>query len=85
MKVTIKSRKLAKTITFTRPGREYIFADLNGRPGTLGVQICKGGWTSGSTMFYLGDDQAIFNRLCRYWYRAYIRNATDVRQGIANR
>lgn len=73
MKLTIKSRKLGKTITFTRPGREYIYVDLNGRPGTLGVQICKGGWTSGSTMSYLGDDETIFDALCRSWYRAYMR------------
>lgn len=74
MKLTIKSRTLGKTITFTRPGSEYIYADLNGKPGTLGVQICKGGWMSGSTMFYLGSDKTIFNALCRNWYRAYMRH-----------
>lgn len=71
MKLTIKSRKLNCEITFSRPGKSYIFADLNGESGTLGYQICEGGRTMGSTLSYDGDDQAEFEAICRRWYRAY--------------
>ena len=73
MKMTIKSRKLERTITFSRPGSNYIYADLNGQPGTLGAQICRGGSTMGSTLGYDGDDQAQFEAICRRWYKAHLR------------
>lgn len=73
MEMTIKSRKLAQSITFSRPGSSYIYADLNGQPGTLGRQICDGGGTMGSTLSYDGASQAEFERICRRWYRAYMR------------
>jgi hypothetical protein len=73
---TIKSRKLNKEITFSRPGSHYIYADLNGQPGTLGKQICEGGSTGGWTLMYSGDDQGQFEKVCRRWYRAYIRDET---------
>lgn len=71
--VQIKSRKLGRTITFSRPGSSYIYADLNGQPGTMGKQICRGGGTMGSTLSYDGDDQEQFEAICRRWYRAHIR------------
>jgi hypothetical protein len=74
MNVTINSRKLGRTFTFSRPGGSYVFADLNGQPGTLGRQICDGGATIGSTISYSGSDEATFERICRRWYRAYLRN-----------
>lgn len=73
MEMKINSRKLGRTITFSRPGSSYIFADLNGQPGTLGCQICSGGGTMGSTLSYSGDDQAQFEAICRRWYRAHVR------------
>lgn len=73
MNLTINSRKLGKEITFSRPGNQYIFADLNGKEGALGTQICQGGSTGGSTVGYDGDDDAQFKAICRRWYRAYIR------------
>lgn len=73
MELKIKSRKLGRTITFSRPGSSYIFADLNGKPGTLGCQICSGGGTMGSTLSYDGDDQERFAAICRRWYRAHVR------------
>jgi hypothetical protein len=73
MELVIKSRKLGKAITFTRPGRDYIYADLNGRVGTLGVQICRGGYTMGSTLSYSGDNEEQFKRICRNWYRAALK------------
>lgn len=73
MKLTIHSRKLGQEITFSRPSNHYIFANLNGKEGTLGAQICQGGSTGGSTIGYSGDDEAQFEAICRRWYRAYIR------------
>lgn len=71
MKLQITSRKHRRTITFSRPGSGYIFADLNGQPGTLGNQICSGGSTMGNTLSYSGDEQEEFETICRRWYRAY--------------
>ena len=74
MEMTIKSRKMNQTLTFSRPGSEYVYADLNGKSGTLGNQICHGGKTSGSTITYSGDSQEEFEAICRRWYRAYLRH-----------
>ncbi len=45
MSYTIYSRKLRKHVTFSLPSVRagYVFVDLNDKPGTLGLQICKGG------------------------------------------
>lgn len=72
MELKITSRKTGLTITFSRPGKEYIWADLNGKSGTLGLQICHGGGTEGSTMSYSGEDQVEFEAICRRWYKAYM-------------
>ena len=74
MQLTIKSRKLGKEITFSRPGNYYIYADLNGKPGTLGNQICTSGHTMGGTIGYKGESQEQFEAICRRWYKAYIRD-----------
>lgn len=71
--LTIRSRILNREITFSRPGSYYIYADLNGQPGTLGQQICDGGGLAGLTLGYDGEDQARFEKICRCWYRAYLR------------
>lgn len=70
---TINSRALGQEITFSRPGSTYIFVDLNGQPGTLGKQICQGGRLTGSTISYDGEDQEKFEKICRSWYRSYLR------------
>lgn len=72
MQITIKSRKLDQEITFSRPGGDYIYADLNGEPGRLGKQICAGGRLLGSTIGYSGDDEDEFATICRRWYKAYV-------------
>lgn len=71
MQLIINSRALDQQVTFTRPGRAYIFVDLNGQPGTLGNQICWGGKLTGSTIEYHGDDEGEFKELCRQWFRSY--------------
>lgn len=73
MELTIKSRKLGHDVTFSRPGSHYIYVDLNGEPGTLGNQICGGGHLMGSAIGYSGDDLEQFKKICRRWFKAYIR------------
>jgi hypothetical protein len=75
MNYTIKSRKLAREVTFSIPGEGYIFVDLNGKPGTLGEQICEGGRLTGSTIAYRGDDELVFQVICDRWFKAYVAEA----------
>lgn len=72
MQFTINSRKLDKAITFSRPGKSYIFANLNGQSGTLGNQICQGGSITGSTLAYTDNSQPEFERICRNWWKLYL-------------
>lgn len=74
MKLTINSRTLGKPVTFSRPGNTYIFVDMNGKPGTLGYQICEGGALTGSTIAYDGDSHEQFDHICRRWFKAHLRN-----------
>lgn len=74
MHLVIKSRKLKREVTFSRPSGYYIFVDLNGKPGTLGQQICEGGSTMGSPIGYSGESQIEFNAICRSWFDAYLRD-----------
>ena len=73
MKTTINTRDHG-AVTFSRPGKEYVYVDLNGKPGTLGNQICDGGNLSGSTKTFQGDDEEAFDRFCRAWWKQYLRN-----------
>jgi len=75
METTIKSRNLGKEVTFSRPGKAYVYVDLNGQPGTLGYQICRGGGLSGSTITYNGEDPIMFKQICKRWFAAYCRFA----------
>ena len=74
MEFIINSHKLGRKLTFSRPGRCYVYVDMNGGTGTLGNQICDCGRLSGNTITYSGDDVAEFEHVCRRWYRSYIRN-----------
>jgi len=69
----ITSRKLNKTLTFSRPARSYIFVDMYGAVGSTGLQICKNGELSGDTLTADLVDQAGFERICRRWYKTFIR------------
>lgn len=73
--LTIDSRRLGKEIEFSTAGGSYIYVDLTGgdRPGTLGQQMCYGGSLFGSTISYSGASDAAFERICRRWWRAYLR------------
>jgi hypothetical protein len=75
MTYTIHSRTLRQRLTFSRPGRQYIYLDWGGgHPGTLGQQICERGGLTGSTLTYGGEDEGAFAQICQRWYRAYLRN-----------
>lgn len=70
---TISSKKYNKQITFFRsPGSGYIFVDINGKPGTTGVQICENGSTRGYTLTCYEDDQQEFQRICKKWWKSYL-------------
>lgn len=69
----IKSKILKQELTFSRPGTGYIYVDINGRPGTLGKQICRGGGFTGSTLSCSGTEER-FEDICRSWYRAYLKD-----------
>ena len=71
------SRKLKKEIVFSIPGKSYIFVDLNGEPGTLGNQICDGGYLTGSTIGYSGENEKVFEKICKNWWRSYLREYND--------
>ena len=77
MEFKIKSRKLGRTVTFSRPSKSYIFVDLNKKEGILGLQICKNGKLHGSTITYEGNSQKDFERVCRKWWRNYLRNIRE--------
>jgi hypothetical protein len=76
MELTINSKTMKQPVDFYRPGKGYIFVDLSGGgscPGCLGSQICRNGKLIGDTIAYSGDDEATFARICRGWFRAYLR------------
>ena len=73
MRFTINSRCLGRKVTFSRPGSEYIFADLNGENGTLGTKLCERGRLMGYALIYGGDDPEEFASICRKWFAAFIR------------
>ena len=74
MKYTIKSRKLGKSVTFSRPGEHYVYVDLNGKPGSLGNQICVGGKLTGNTIMATDEN---FKKICDNWFRKYREGMED--------
>lgn len=78
--MTIRSKAIGDEVTFSRPGGYYIYVDLNGQPGTLGQQICQGGELLGDTLGVHGDDetaQARFEKICRNWWKNYLRKQRE--------
>lgn len=59
---------------FSRPGGGYVYCDLGSRhrSGTLGIQICRGGHTTGSTIYE--TDDAAFEKAVKKWLADYRRN-----------
>lgn len=82
MEYIIKSKKLNRTLTFSLPGKSYIFVNLNGKAGTLGTQICSKGSTMGHTLSYEGSDEKVFKKICKKWYRAYLYSMSIVHEDL---
>ena len=67
MKYTIKSLVLDRSVTFSRPGRLYVYWDINDcSPGV----ICK--LSNGNILTYSGYDPAEFEQVCSDWYEQLI-------------
>lgn len=79
MEYTINSKKLGKKITFSSQNSGYIFVDTNGKPGLLGDQICQGGKFTGPTLFHIGEDEELFKKICKRWYKKHVSNLNDFR------
>ncbi|MBW0278613.1 MULTISPECIES: hypothetical protein [Shewanella] len=75
--LSIKSRKTGETFNFWMPlDGGYIRLESQGRSGTLGRQICVGGGFMGNTLS--ARSEASFEKQCRSWYRAYMRNQSNI-------
>ena len=57
-----------KEYFFVRPGSSYIFVQIGNQKRQ---QICEGGGFRGETIFYLGDNDDRFEKICRKWYRQH--------------
>ena len=77
MEYTIHSRRLKRDVTFSRPGKYYLYVDLGGHPGTLGQQMCEYGKLRGNTLYYEHDNIQAFTNICRRWWNAYLRRTAS--------
>ena len=73
MNLTINSRVLGREVHFSRPGGGYLWVDLGGMRQSDDAQMCHGGKLLGSTMAYSGDDKQRFDKICRAWFRLYLK------------
>ena len=74
MELTIKSRTEGTFSFWMNDTGGYIFLESDEKPGTLGQQICKGGYFSGSTLRATPDT---FEKVCRNWYRGYMKHLAN--------
>jgi hypothetical protein len=78
MKLTIKSRRLGRKVTFwaneTYTYSSYVHLDLNGQEGCLGNQICDGGRLMGSTITCTTKS---FEHICRRWWTQWLRGTSE--------
>lgn len=75
--LSIKSRKTGEQFDFWMNGDQgYIYLEAEGRRGTLGRQLCAGGGFMGNTLS--ANSESSFKKHCRSWYRAYMRNQTNI-------
>lgn len=71
MRLIIKSRKAGKTFKFWAPDEGgYIRLEGEGKPGTLGKQICYGGHFMGVCLH--ANNEAQFLAMAKKWYRHHI-------------
>lgn len=79
MKTTISTKSHGEITFFVPILGGYVWVDLNGKSGTLGNQICRGGNLRGSTKSFHGDDRAAFDKLCRNWWKAYLKKHREMK------
>lgn len=76
MKYVIKSQELKRELTFSCPFGNFIYVDLNNKPGIKGNILCKKGKLNGKSIpiscEWGGEDQFIL--LCLGWYKDYLFN-----------
>ncbi len=65
---TIKTRTNGDMEFFVPDGGGYVRLESDGKPGTLGAQICYGGGFRGNTVT---ADKSTLEFEARRWYRAY--------------
>lgn len=71
MRLIIKSRKAGKTFQFWAPdGGGYIRIEDEGKPGTLGKQLCYAGGFTGVRLE--AKDVQQFEVMCRKWYKHHM-------------
>ena len=78
MRLTIRSRNDGDFKFWAPDCGGYIRLESEGRPGTLGDQICDGGEFIGSTLSTNGS-VLMFESICRRWYRQYRRRNSNPR------
>ena len=78
MKTTINTKEFGQLEFFTGNGTDYIFVNINDKPGTLGNQICDSGGLMGSTISYRGGSPIDFEKICRRWWRDYLRKQREM-------
>jgi len=73
MEMTIKSKILNESFTFTAPiSGGYIWLETKLGP----KQICSGGGFAGSTIS-TSDNKTAFKNKCRKWYKQYLSHMRD--------
>jgi len=82
LEYTIKSRKLQREVTFSIPGKSYVYVDLNNKQGALGNQICTGGELTGSTIIFQGENEDLFKKTCRRWWELFLKKENHIHYNI---
>lgn len=74
MEMTIKSRRLGRTLHFCTayPDRGYIYL---GSSYVNGQQICQGGGFTGNTLSAHSEES--FRRQVKNWYRSYLKDQIE--------
>lgn len=69
----VESKKYNKTVSFIRPGHGSIYVDLLGENKRIGEE---GIFTQEvvDMAVYGGDDQEAFEKICKAWWTAWLRN-----------
>lgn len=72
---TINSRDHGAISFWMSGDAGYVFLESEGKPGSLGSQICRGGGFSGSTITANAEN---FERICRNWWRLHLKQINEI-------